>query len=72
MWHQLATEDKYYMISLIHGIFKKTNKNKLMEEEIRFTVTRCRRWGRGNQRKMAERYKLPIVRQISTRDGMYT
>ena len=28
-------------------------------------------WGRENWRKVVKRYKLSVIRQISTRDAMY-
>ena len=43
-------KDKYYMISLICGIYKSTNKqkinNQLIEKEFRLVVTRGR-WVQG-------------------------
>ena len=45
-------KDKYSMISLIFGIFK---KNKLMEKEVRLVVTRGGRWGGLYWRKVVKR-----------------
>lgn len=53
-------EDKYTMVPLIYG------KTKLTEKEIRF-VTRAEGGKIGNWRKVVvKRYKLPLLRKIST------
>ena len=58
------------MISLIFG--KKKKAIKLREKEIIFVVTRGGGGvGKGNWRKVVQRYKLPVIREISPRDVMY-
>ena len=37
-------------------------KNKLIEKDIRFVITRGRSGGRGNWMKAVKMYKLPIIR----------
>ena len=49
-------------------------KNKLIEKEIRFVATRGGRGGgagEGELNKGSQRYKLPVIRYISTRGVMY-
>ena len=43
--------------------------NSHIEKEIRFVVTRGA--GLGKWMKAVKRYKLPVIRQISSRDVMY-
>ena len=52
-----SEKDKYCIISLICGIFK---KKKLIEKKIRFVVTRS--WVWRNWMKVVKRYKLPVIR----------
>ena len=43
--------------------------NKLTEKEIRFVVTRGGGWGDWMQ--AVKKYKLPILRQVNTKDVTY-
>ena len=65
-----VTGTKNSVVAQLYFKNKKKHTNKLMDKEIRFVVTRGRGWGRGNWMKAVKMYKLPVIRQISTRDIM--
>lgn len=46
-------------------------KNKLMEKEIRFMVTRCRGWGEGESETGGQKVQTPDCKTVRSRDGMY-
>ena len=51
--------------------FLKIKTNELIEKEIRFVVLEAMGDGRKYWRKVVKRYKLSVIRYISTRDVMY-
>ena len=49
-----------------------SKRNKVIDKENRFVVMRNRGWREGElDESRHKRHKLPVIRQISTRDAMY-
>ena len=65
----LCNRNKHSIVGQTH--FKNQQTNKLIEKEISFVVTRGEGWKEGVLDEGDQRYKLPIVRYISTGDIMY-
>ena len=69
-----AEKDKYHMISLICGFFKKKkkqtnqmktkqkNKAKLIDTENRLEVARGNGWGVGEMGEGSQWYKVPVIK----------
>ena len=58
-------KDKYYVISLVCGILKKTNKTHRYREETGGYQRLGGEWARGSWLKWVkavERYKFPVIR----------
>ena len=59
--------------NIVVQVYYTSKTNKPIEKEIRFAVTRAvDKWARGNWMEVGKRYKLTVIRQISSRNIMYS
>ena len=60
-WNK-SVKNKYLMISLMCGIFKKKNKTKFVDTENRLVIARVKRWRVGKMGERSQKVQTHVIK----------